>query len=159
MRHGWLIVLALSSGCSFGAGPVVGYGQRGFVLGGEAGGGILGLEATAGYESGLGYARLDYDTYGDLQNFDRSPHPVARLGLGAGFTTTTRPDGYQDLHWHAMATAGLGAWRSGITGAEACQRQDGANAVAATIELRYAGQFEVVVVPRYVRISPFCGGE
>lgn len=151
------MLLVVASACSFGAGPVIGYGERGLVLGGEAGGGMLGLEATAGYESGFGYARLDWNEYGSFHSFDRSVHPVMRLGLGAGFTTTTRPDGYEEFDWHAMPIAGGGAMLSSLGAVQACQQQQAANAFSATLELRYAGHFEVVIVPRYVRITPFCG--
>jgi hypothetical protein len=125
------------------------------VLGGEAGGGPGPVQAVGGYEHGLIFGRLDGTNSSLISSLDGAPRETTRLGLGAGFTTFTLPDG-EHLSGHFMATAETGVMLSTSDVIAHCKAGDAANVFTATVALRYAGQFEVVLVPRYQQVHPVC---
>src|SRR5690242_8129146 len=84
------IALVVLSGCFYGGGPVAGYGQRGFVWGGEATTGWSIGSVSAGYQStGRAYLLAAFDHFASQSQ----PHIVtvgsplgsARIGGGLSF--------------------------------------------------------------------------
>src|SRR5262245_13259950 len=83
MRWAACVVL---TGCVAGAGPVVGYGARGIVLGGEVNAGVGFLHAAAGYQGtqgGVPYLRADLlAAPRGYWNTEAESSGGARLGIG-----------------------------------------------------------------------------
>lgn len=154
------VMLGLS-GCMVGGGPVVGIGQRGFVYGAEASGGLTFANATLGYQSEgqVGYAALGFDSpldHGGAPQFDGNLHPYGRVALGLGITSRQRPDGYQDIDVHGMVLGGGG----GVASSKRLDNCGNSNVptVAVTLEVRYLTQWEVVLVSRLLGVQVPCLG-
>lgn len=142
-----------------GGGPVVGYGQRGFVYGAEVDGGLTLANLTLGAQHSdhtIVYAAFATEgaVDGPAQDLLDTTHAYWRLGGGVGLTSTTGRDGYDTIHSQGIALTGLGVAVPMPAHAQGCVSSG--RFAAATVEFRYVGDWEVVLVPRLEYTASIC---
>jgi hypothetical protein len=138
---GRCLALVFLSGCFYGGGPVVGYGRRGFVWGAEATTGWSIGSVSAGYQStGRGYLHAAFDRFTgeNRPHIVTVGHPLGSVRIGGGLST-----GLHDADVGYQSGECNDKW---------------SDALNVTLEARYVGQWELVLVPRYEHANIFCSG-
>lgn len=148
----------LLSGCFYGGGPVVGYGQRGFVWGGEATAGWSIGAVSAGYQStGRAYvlAALDHFAGQSKPHIATVGYPLGSVRIGGGLSFGPEATGGMLVAGGGIAT-GLHDADVGYQSGECNDKWS--DELNLTLEVRYVGQWELVLVPRYEHEHIFCPG-
>jgi hypothetical protein len=158
MRRAWLGCVIVSSACTFGGGPLVGYGlKRGFFAGAEVRGGPI-VQVALGYQS---TARMMY-VRGDVAAdpvFVASNDPSSavyqgtsgggRIGIGRGWSLASEPS---TLVFDLGGAAGR-PFGQVVCGADEKAPYGGFDVF---LDVRWVGELEAVLSPQLVGILPFC---
>jgi hypothetical protein len=145
-----IVALVIVSGCTFGGGPTIGVSRRGWFGGAELSGGP-GVQAAVGYQT-TGrtlFARADVMIDPVLVE-----HPNLGGGgrVGVGVARSLAGDGT-----HLMLDLGAGVGKT--LSADYCPSSGNATTFAAWnvfVDVRYAGEWQIVMTPRLEGVLPLC---